>query len=155
MRHQSYLKIRLGQPMVVKNDVERTRTPFNQIDASIRRFETFGFESTLSGSSHLNLMKRALESGYDVKLAYVGVDDPMTLVERGCERFSSPERVRNLAIRWRKSLDHLPQALANSSRAILFDNSIDGSLPRPIAYSARSAYIPLYAMPAWCDALDR
>ncbi|HKW64515.1 MAG TPA: zeta toxin family protein [Candidatus Acidoferrum sp.] len=107
--------------------VRAGRLMLEEIRRSMRREEDFGFETTLAGRSHLNLVRQLKKRGYDVHIFYLwvptvelalgrihervlrgGHDVPETVVRR---RFS--RSIRNFIVHYRQLAD----------RWILFDNS--------------------------------
>jgi predicted ABC-type ATPase len=86
----------------------------------------FGIETTLTGASALQLMRRAQASGYKLTLVYVGLDDPVLSYVRVADRVGQgghdvpPDAI---ARRFPVSLANLAPALALADRAYIFDNS--------------------------------
>lgn len=106
-----------------------------EIDGFARRHVGFGFETTLSGLAHLNLIRRLKRQGYRVVLFYLWVPSVDTALSRVRERVAGgghdiPEAtvrrrfdrsIRNFLVLYRKIADSW----------MLFDNS--GERPTPIA----------------------
>ncbi|PJX23380.1 zeta toxin family protein [Advenella sp. S44] len=86
---------------------------------------SFAIETTLSGNSEIELMQRARGQGYQVILAFVGVDDVGLLIARVKSRVDDGGHAVPLdAIerRYRRSMDNLGYALQMADRAWVFDN---------------------------------
>lgn len=107
--------------------VRAGRLMLDQIALSMRRGEDFGFETTLSGRGHLNLVRLLKKRGYGVHFFYLWVPSVELALARIRERVSRgghdvPEAVvrrrfersmRNFFLHYRPIVD----------RWILFDNS--------------------------------
>lgn len=53
-----------------------------QRDSLIARGESFAIETTLSGRSTLSFLRRAKQAGYEMRIAYVFVDNPQLCMDR-------------------------------------------------------------------------
>ena len=107
---------------------------------AIRRFEaaleggrSLSMETTLTGHTAVQRLRRAKDAGYDVSLIFVALDNQELNVGRVAERVRSgghhipPELTRKrVAI----SIGNLPAALAIADQAIVLDNS--GKSHRPV-----------------------
>ena len=100
---------------------------------AVRRFEaaindglSVSMETTLTGHTAVQRLRRAKDSGYDVSLIYVALGDPETNVARVAARVRKgghhidPEIVRR---RVQASLGNLPAALTIADQALVLDNS--------------------------------
>ncbi|AHG63862.1 zeta toxin family protein [Advenella mimigardefordensis] len=86
---------------------------------------SFAIETTLSGNSELDLMYRARRAGYQVILAFVGVDDVGLLIARVKSRVADGGHAVPLEAiqrRYRRSMDNLGFALQIADRAWVFEN---------------------------------
>ena len=96
------------------------------IDAALASGQSLSIETTLTGHTALQRMRRAKEAGYEVGLVYVGLQDRELNVLRVAERVArgghgiDPDLVRK---RVGTSLDNLPAALAFADQAVVLDNS--------------------------------
>ena len=91
----------------------------------LRTGETFGFETTLSGTTELRAMRDAKSSGYKVNLVYVGVSDAAISMARISERVRRGGHDVDdgaVARRYAASLGQLPEAMVIADRTIVFDN---------------------------------
>ncbi|HSH38935.1 MAG TPA: AAA family ATPase [Chthoniobacterales bacterium] len=57
-----------------------------EIRSAIARKQTFGLETTLSGRTHIALLQRACERGYDIELHYLWLASPAEALERVRQR---------------------------------------------------------------------
>jgi predicted ABC-type ATPase len=87
---------------------------------------SFTFETVMSSPDKVDFMAQARTHGFRTYLYFVATDDPEINVERVNNRVRSgghpvpPEKIRE---RYYRSLHLLPQAIDQSSRAYVFDNS--------------------------------
>ena len=99
--------------------IERTR---EYLQAGI----SFALETTLSSKQNLAMLRMARESGFQVRLIYVALDDPNHNIRRVKERVASgghnvpDEDVRR---RYGRSLANAPEALRLAHEAVVYDNS--------------------------------
>ncbi|MDX1296656.1 MAG: zeta toxin family protein [Pseudomonas sp.] len=90
------------------------------------RGESFTFETVMSHQSKIDILRRAQELGYRTYLYFVSTENPEINVDRvrirveGGGHKVEPDTVR---ARYAKSLELLPEAVACSNRAFIFDNS--------------------------------
>jgi predicted ABC-type ATPase len=88
--------------------------------------ETFSFETVMSHPSKIDFLKEAREQGYAVAVFFVALETPELNLERVRQRVALgghavPEN--RIGPRYTRSLELLPQAIAQCDRAVLFDNS--------------------------------
>lgn len=92
---------------------------------------SFTFETVMSHPSKVEFMRDARAAGYRTYLYFVSTEDPDINLDRVNIRVQggghpvSPQKVRE---RYVKSLGLLPEAIAASDRAYIFDNSGDSSV---------------------------
>lgn len=118
--------------------------------------ETFSFETVMSHRSKVELMQAARAQGYRTYLYFIATEDPAINVNRVAKRVASgghdvpSEKVRE---RYSRTLSLLPEAVLQSDRAYVFDNSADGARPQLVAEvtDASEIEIRLYAVPTWVD----
>lgn len=102
-----------------------------QIAAHAHRYESFAFETTLSGRAYARHIPRWRESGYEVNLWFLSLPDPETAIARVRQRVREgghdvPETViRRRFDTGRRNFQTLYRALADSW--VLYDNS--GTVP--------------------------
>lgn len=91
---------------------------------------SFTFETVMSHSGKVDLLKQAQAAGYRTYLYYVATDDPAINVSRVENRVKlrghdvPPELVGK---RYYRSLDLLMSAIRHTNRAYIFDNSTDNA----------------------------
>jgi predicted ABC-type ATPase len=96
------------------------------IRQALDRGHSFTVETTLAGRTHFRLLREAKARGWQVGIAYVGIDNPETAFKRVEERYRAgghnvpPADVHR---RYHRSLANLPKALALADAAVIFDNS--------------------------------
>lgn len=87
---------------------------------------SFTYETVMSHAGKVSFMQLAQQKGYRVYLYYIATNDPDININRVQIRRAqkghdvSPDIIKK---RYYKSLEHLKQAIANTDRAFLFDNS--------------------------------
>lgn len=92
---------------------------------------SFTFETVMSHRSKIEFMREAQAHGYRTYLYFVSTEDPEINVDRVEIRVRegghpvAPDKVRE---RYIKSLALLPEAVAASNRAYIFDNSGDSAV---------------------------
>jgi predicted ABC-type ATPase len=102
--------------------------------------ETFSFETVMSHPSKIDLMAEARRRGFKVSLFFVAVADPRVNIARVSQRVSlggHPVPEDRIVSRYHRTLALLPRALLASDNAVLFDNTISGRGPRPVAAIVR------------------
>jgi predicted ABC-type ATPase len=96
----------------------------------LERKVTFTFETVMSHRSKVNVLARAQAAGYRTYLYFVATDDPSINISRVRNRVrlgghAVPED--RIAPRYHRSLDLLADAIRNTNRAYIFDNSGDNA----------------------------
>ncbi|MHC8354513.1 zeta toxin family protein [Pseudomonas sp. LB3P81] len=92
---------------------------------------SFTFETVMSHRSKVDFMKEAQAHGYRIYLYFVSTENPAINIDRVQIRVRegghpvAPDKVRE---RYYKSLGLLPEAIAVSNRAYIFDNSGDSTV---------------------------
>lgn len=87
---------------------------------------SFTFETVMSHNSKVHFMKDAQARGYQVYLYFVSTENPEIDTDRVAIRVregSHPVLTAKVHERYYKSLKLLPEAIAISHRAYIFDNS--------------------------------
>jgi len=91
--------------------------------------QTFTFETVMSARDKVEFLAEAQAVGYRTYLYYIATEDPLINVSRVAYRVNE-EKGHNvpedkIKSRYKNSLDLLLEAIKNSNRAYLFDNSVD------------------------------
>ena len=90
--------------------------------------KSFGFETTFSGQRDLRIMQQAKDLGYNVKLAYIGLNSPINNIKRVNDRvvegghFVAP---KDIVRRYDKSMANLLKGARLANSVYIFDNSKD------------------------------
>jgi len=103
------------------------REAITQQNNLIKKHKTFGIETTFSGNRELKIMNKAKEEGYQVKLVYVGLNNPIINIERVAERTQNGGHFVNsetIVRRYDKSMNHnLAKGMQIADKTYLVDNS--------------------------------
>ncbi|EGY32864.1 LOW QUALITY PROTEIN: hypothetical protein SC1083_1880 [Aggregatibacter actinomycetemcomitans serotype e str. SC1083] len=137
-------------------DIEAGRKAIELFNFAIKQHIDFSMESTLSGKSVLQRMRKSKESGFTVRLNYIGVDSPKINIARVRARvktgghFIDEETIKR---RYLISLENLINAVLLSNETIIWDNS--GEKHRMIFQVLDTKEIILLSenIPNWCNRL--
>ena len=122
------------------------------IEAGRKAIELFRFESTLSGNSILQRMKKAKENGFYVHLNYIGVNSVEINLARVKARvkagghFIAEDIVKN---RYQMSFDNLFLVLPYCDEVFIYDNS---SIAPELIFQIKDNNIAQFSefLPNWC-----
>lgn len=106
--------------------IEAGRIAITRREGHLKAGRSFGLETTLTGRSELDLMRRAKAAGYRVNLVFVGLDDAQLSAARvhaRVQRGGHDVPLVDVLRRYGRSMDHLAIALTIADRAFVFDNS--------------------------------
>ncbi|MEY4909874.1 MAG: hypothetical protein RL260_3592 [Pseudomonadota bacterium] len=87
---------------------------------------SFTFETVMSSADKVEFLRCAREGGFRTYLYFVATEDPEINISRVQHRVRTgghPVPTDKIVSRYHRSLDLLPEALAHTSRAYVFDNS--------------------------------
>ena len=125
-------------------------------EACFRNYDNFILETVLSSKGSISLIRRAIDSGYFIRLFYVGTDDPAINVSRVAYRVQQgghnvPEDL--IIRRYERSIVNLTKALTLVSRGYVWDNSVEDQPSRPIFRTRDGVVVKLYQgdVPGWCS----
>ncbi len=113
---------------------------------------TFSFETVMSHTNKIKLLEKASRAGFRNYLYYVATEDPEINIARIRYRVETgghnvpPHKTRE---RYYRSLDNLTDAIRNSDRAYIFDNSGARSFLVAEIASGNSIEIKNQNIPAW------
>ena len=139
-------------------DIEAGRKAIELFRFAIQHKIDFSMESTLSGNSILQRMKRAKENGFYVHLNYIGVNSVKINLARIKARvkagghFIAEDVVRN---RYQMSFDNLFLILPYCDEVFIYDNS---SIAPELIFQLKDNNIVQFCsfLPNWCrNILDR
>ncbi len=94
----------------------------------LARGVSFGYETTFSGKRDLDMIAKAEEQGYIVKLVYIGLSDIKDNIRRVNNRtiagghYVPPQDIQR---RYFRSIENLAKALVKVNSVYIFDNSLD------------------------------
>jgi predicted ABC-type ATPase len=100
--------------------------------------ESYSFETVMSHPSKIQEMLEARRLGFDVRLFFVGVDDPAINVSRVAQRVARGGHdvpLEKILARYKRTMELLPQAMRAANRATIYDNSDLEVGPQRIAWS--------------------
>lgn len=118
-------------------------------EACLTARASFSFETVMSHPSKVDAMRRAKSLGFEVKLFFVGVEDPTINIARVAQRVAQGghdvPRDRIVA-RYHRTMALLPDAVVAADHSIIFDNTTPHALSHPATTAARrgvSSHNPL------------
>jgi predicted ABC-type ATPase len=102
------------------------RIMLERIEQMLEKLQSFSFETTLSGLTYINLIKKAKVKGYEITLFYVYLDSVALALERVAIRVSKgghsiPKDV--MERRYYKGLRNFSRYAAESDDWYIYDNS--------------------------------
>lgn len=133
-----------------------------RIEQHFERSESFGFESTFSGSSRPRIVRRAADLDYSSYAIFIGTQQPDLNIYRVAARVAARtgHHVPELEIRrrWAASQDNLVRAASLFDRIRLVDNSEDSAWTVADYRSARRAALGRSHLdvnaPLWANGLS-
>jgi predicted ABC-type ATPase len=117
---------RLSPGSPAKAALAAGRATLANIANEISRGNDFALETTLSGLSALETMRRAIDAGYQVDFTYVCLSSPELNISRVAKRvLAGGHHVadKDVERRYRRSLANLPAALVLAECSRVLDNS--------------------------------
>lgn len=115
---------------------------------------SFTFETVMSSPDKVQFMQKAKEQGYRVYLYFIATQDPIINISRVSNRVKKgghdvPEdKIKN---RYYRSLELLRQAVANTDRAYIFDNSKNDKVWLAEITDAKNIDLKVQTMPYWLN----
>lgn len=110
-------------------------------------------ETVFSTQEKLDLLQRAKDRGYFVRMFFVGTHDPRINASRIAGRVMQGGHtvpIEKIVSRFTKAMANLPAAIAVAHRVYLFDNSVDGVEARLCARTEEGRLRKVYAqLPDW------
>ena len=136
-------------------DMEAGRRALKLFQTAINNGISFSMESTLSGASILQRMRKAKSAGFHIVLNYLGLVSADLHVERVQSRIrSGGHPISEPVIRRRFIESHLnlPVAVSLADEAYIYDNS--GNVPKLVLYIADGRLHPQTDnLPVWAEQL--
>jgi predicted ABC-type ATPase len=115
---------------------------------------SFMVETTLSGTSYLNLMREMKSRSWSVILMYIGLDNPNLNVKRVGDRveLGGHDVPRaDILRRYERSLANLSKAAKIADRLDLYDNSTNAGYQLIATVENDQAVIYVQELPEWVD----
>lgn len=109
------------------SEIDTAREVLRHVDTALdKKWHSITLETTLSGTSQLNMLQKARESGFSTAIIYVGLESPELHIERVQNRVKTgghniPEHI--IRRRLEKSYDNLVKAAAIVDRLEIYDNT--------------------------------
>jgi predicted ABC-type ATPase len=128
------------------------RKAIELIRSYIQSDSSFVVETTLAGNTYLNLMREVKALGWSVSLTYVGIDDPITNVQRVRSRVKVGGHdvpIEDILRRYDRSLANLSKAAKIVDELILYDNSTDAGHQILAAIDSDRTVIYVPELPSW------
>jgi predicted ABC-type ATPase len=113
---------------------------------------SFVVETTLAGNTYLNLMREVKALGWSVSLTYVGIDDPITNLQRVRSRVKLGGHDvprEDILRRYERSLANLNKAAKIVDELILYDNSTDAGHQLIASIESDRTVIYMSELPSW------
>ena len=102
------------------------KNTLNKIQECIDNTHTFMYETTGSGRSHINVVKKAKDEGYRVATIFIGLSSSKLSQARVHQRITEGGHsvpLEDIERRYPKTLVNLPDLLKISDLSVVFDNS--------------------------------
>lgn len=119
---------------------------------------SFVFETVFSSVEKLDFLLKAKESGFFIRLFYVCTSDPSINIARITQRYLNGGHevpISKVISRYYKSLVNAAKAISFVDRAYIYDNSVDGQLPRLLYRTVDGSLFKQYTddIPEWAGLL--
>ena len=131
------------------NAVEGGKKALSTIDDCLEKDICFTQETTLSGKKILNIVKRAIEKDYYIRLYYVGLDtmeESLLRIENRVRKGGHNINSDTVAKRFDKRFDDLLEVLPYCNEATFYDNN-NGFIP--VAKYKNGESNPIGKSPQW------
>lgn len=170
-RHSSFAPVKRSQPELWKTlqvdaNSLRTHSPIDSyIAADLAAFirqqllvegKSFTFETVMSHPGKIAFLKQAKNAGFRVYLYYVATEDPRINISRVKLRMAqlghavADEKIKD---RYFKSLNFLKEAVKNTHRTFLFDNSsTQAKYIGEVTNGENFTFNPAQNLPNWVEA---
>lgn len=137
-------------------DLDAGRKAIDLFQFALKNHIAFSMESTLSGKSILQRMKKAKEQGFFARLNYVGVNDPDINIARVKARVKSGGHFideKTIRQRYEISRRNLINAIEICDEIFIYDNSDEK--PEVIFHLTKDKKLAILTdeLPRWCNYL--
>ena len=118
----------------------------------------FVFETVFSSAEKLEFLQKAKSAGFFIRLFYVCTSTPTINAARIAQRYLNGGHevpISKVISRYYKSLQNTAKAIAIVDRAYIYDNSIDGQLPRLLYRTVEGVVFKKYTddIPEWAQTI--
>lgn len=118
----------------------------------------FVFETVFSSQEKLEFLYKVKQAGFFIRLFYVCTKDPAINVGRITQRYLNGGHevpISKVISRYYKSLQNAAKAITIVDRAYIYDNSIDGQLPRLLYRTVDGVVFKKYTddIPEWAQTI--
>ena len=118
----------------------------------------FVFETVFSSAEKLEFLQKAKSAGFFIRLFYVCTSTPTINAARIAQRYLNGGHevpISKVISRYYKSLQNAAKAIAIVDRAYIYDNSIDGQLPRLLYRTVDGTVFKKYTddIPEWAQTI--
>lgn len=106
---------------------------------------SFGFETVMSHPSKIEVLREARRRGYAVVIFFVALESPHLNVERVRQRVAlggHPVPETRIIARYDRTLSLLPEAIDQSDRTVLFDNTFRSEPHGPVLLAPVCEIVP-------------
>lgn len=119
---------------------------------------SFVFETVFSSTEKLDFLQKAKDFGFFIRLFYVCTSTPTINVARIAQRYLDGGHevpISKVISRYYKSLLNVAKAISFVDRAYIYDNSVDGQLPRLLYRTVDGFLFKQYTddIPEWASLL--
>ncbi|SDS68419.1 Predicted ABC-type ATPase [Paenibacillaceae bacterium GAS479] len=131
-------------------DLSAGREAVKRIRSLIKRGEHFAVETTLSGTFVLKHMQLAKETGYQIAMYYIGLQDVQMHIDRVASRVEQGGHwiaEKDIRFRYGQSLKNLNPALSIADHVVIIDNTFVPSIVAEIM-EGKLTYC-MESLPAW------
>lgn len=120
----------------------------------------FVFETVFSSLEKLEFLQKAKDKGFFIRFFYVCTSDPAINVSRITQRYLNGGHevpISKVISRYYKSIQNAAKAISFVDRAYVYDNSVDGQLPRLLYRTVDGMVFKKYTnnIPLWAEMLIR
>lgn len=118
----------------------------------------FVFETVFSSQEKLEFLYKAKQTGFFIRLFYVCTSTPTINAARIAQRYLNGGHevpISKVISRYYKSLQNAAKAIAIVDRAYIYDNSVDGQLPRLLYRTIDGVVFKKYTddIPEWAQTI--
>ncbi len=121
--------------------------------------KSLAFETVLSAPDKIDFLKRAKETGFFIRVFFVGTDDPTINAKRIAQRVMEGGHdvpISKIISRYDRSIANCVNAARIADRTYLYDNTVDNVPARLLIRFADGQPVKSYGpLNAWAEAIAR